>query len=63
MEEGYYWIQFDGKVQIACYFNQIAEDIVTGEMVIGGWELFGVNGGIINTSAVEVLSTRLQLPA
>ncbi|GDX06659.1 hypothetical protein BSPA111_28710 [Buttiauxella sp. A111] len=62
MEEGYYWIQFEGQVQIARYFSQNAEDFETGERVSGGWELFGVLRDIIHTSAVEVLSPRLQPP-
>lgn len=62
MKEGFYWIQFYGKVQVARYIHQKTEDLETGVCVIGAWELVGRQREIINSSEVEVLSSQLLPP-
>lgn len=62
MKEGFYWIQFNGDVQIARYVDQVAENLETGESVIGAWELVGFQPNMINSSDVEVLSGQLLPP-
>lgn len=62
MKEGFYWIQVDGQVQISRYVSQLIEDMETGEIVNGWWELTGTQPDIINTRDVEVLSDLLTPP-
>jgi len=35
MEEGFYWIQHQGKVQVAYYTHGETEDLETGKTVTG----------------------------
>ncbi|MCE0845943.1 hypothetical protein LVQ79_10345 [Buttiauxella sp. A2-C1_F] len=62
MKEGFYWIQYDGKIQVALYVEQTAENLATGEMVVGAWDLVGDQFDIIHSEEVEVLSERLLPP-
>lgn len=62
MKEGFYWIQFYGKVQVARYFRQEAENCETGERATGGWQLVGRQREIIHSSDVVVISGQLHPP-
>lgn len=62
MKEGFYWIQFYGKVQVARYIHQKKEDLVTGVCVIGAWELVGRQRELIHSSEVVVISGQLHPP-
>ena len=39
MEEGFYWIQHQGKDQVAYYTHGETEDLETGKTVTGIWHL------------------------
>ncbi len=39
MKEGFYWIQHNGKVQLAYYTNVVTDDLETGQMISGAWRL------------------------
>lgn len=41
MQEGYYWIQHNGRIQVAYYSNGITEDLETGLTFNGIWHLTG----------------------
>lgn len=39
MQEGYYWIQHNGRIQVAYYSNGVTEDLETGLTFNGIWHL------------------------
>lgn len=39
MEEGFYWIQHNGRVHVAYISNGVAEDLETGLTCNGIWHL------------------------
>lgn len=39
MEEGFYWIQHNGRVQVAYISNGVTEDLETGLTCNGIWHL------------------------
>ncbi|HBU94458.1 MAG TPA: hypothetical protein DEF22_09915 [Leclercia adecarboxylata] len=39
MEEGFYWIQHNGRVQVAYFTNDETEDLETGRTITGVWHL------------------------
>ncbi len=39
MTEGFYWIQHNGRVQVAYYTNGVTEDLETGQTITGIWHL------------------------
>lgn len=34
MTEGFYWIQHNGRVQVAYYTNGVTEDLETGQTIV-----------------------------
>ncbi|MBM6605567.1 hypothetical protein JTF19_05225 [Enterobacteriaceae bacterium RIT814] len=61
MNEGFYWIQHDGKVQIAYYTNDVTNDLETGQTVYGVWHLTQ-GDALCNNGEVEVLQGPLSPP-
>lgn len=61
MKAGYYWIQHDGKVEVAYFTPEEFEDVETGDLVTGVWHL-AMNDDICHTSDTEVLDGPLQPP-
>lgn len=39
MTEGFYWIQHNGRVQVAYYTNEVTDDLETGQTITGVWHL------------------------
>ncbi|MNZ85327.1 hypothetical protein D3C78_1041150 [compost metagenome] len=39
MVEGFYWIKHEGRVQVAYYAHGETEDLETGRIITGCWQL------------------------
>lgn len=61
MKEGYYWIQHNGRVQVAYYTNDATDDLETGRTIIGVWHLTQ-GDDICNNGETEVLYGPLSPP-
>lgn len=61
MKEGYYWIQYDGIVEVAYFTPEEFEDLETGERVTGVWHL-AMNDDICHNDDTKVLEGPLQPP-
>ncbi|KUR03469.1 hypothetical protein [Enterobacter bugandensis] len=61
MEEGFYWIQHNGKIQVAYYTNGVTEDLETGQTITGVWHLTQ-GDALCDNGEAEVLSGPLSLP-
>lgn len=55
MTEGYYWIRFNGLLQIAYYTDGETEDLETGEILKGGWQLTLEHFDICHSDEVVVI--------
>ncbi len=61
MNEGFYWIQHEGKVQIAYYTNDVTDDLETGLTVSGVWHLTQ-GDALCDNGEAEVLQGPLSPP-
>lgn len=61
MEEGFYWIQHNGRIQVAYFSNGVTEDLETGLTFNGIWHLTQ-GDDLCNNGEVEVLGGPLQAP-
>ena len=61
MTEGFYWIQHNGRVQVAYYTNEVTDDLETGQTIIGVWHLTQ-GDALCDNGEAEVLSERLLPP-
>ncbi|MDO2432113.1 hypothetical protein Q2V57_11130 [Enterobacter bugandensis] len=61
MEEGFYWIQHNGKIQVAYYTNGVTEDLETGQTITGVWHLTQ-GDALCDNGETEVLSGPLSPP-
>ena len=61
MNNGYYWIQHAGSIQVAYFSNEIFEDLETGRMVPGVW-LLTRGDDLCHNGEVEVISGPLIPP-
>ncbi len=61
MKEGFYWIQHNGRVQIAYYTHGETEDLETGRTITGIWHLTQ-GDDICDNSEAEVISGPLPQP-
>lgn len=61
MEEGFYWIQHSGRVQVAYYTNDETEDLETGRTITGVWHLTQ-GDAICHNGETEVISGPLAQP-
>lgn len=61
MKEGFYWIQHNGRVQIAYYSNGVTEDLETGRIITGIWHLTQ-GDDICDNDEAEVISGPLPQP-
>lgn len=62
MEEGFYWINFNGNVQIAYYTDGETEDLDTGRIMTGCWHLTQCDD-ICNDTETQVLEGPLIPPS
>jgi hypothetical protein len=60
MHDGYYWIQYGERKDIAYYSDEQLEDIETGEITSGLWRIVRCAGNILSRNEVEVLSGPLS---
>lgn len=61
MEEGFYWIQHNGKIQVAYYTNGVTEELETGQTITGVWHLTQ-GDALCDNGEAEVLSGPLSPP-
>ncbi len=61
MKEGFYWIQHNGRVQVAYYTKDETEDLETGRTITGVWHLTQ-DDDICDNGEAEILSGPLTLP-
>ena len=61
MKEGFYWIQHNGRVQVAYYTNDETEDLETGRTLTGVWHLTR-GDDICHNGEAEVLKGPLKPP-
>lgn len=39
MEKGFYWLQHNGRIQVAYYTDGVTDDLETGQLITGVWHL------------------------
>ncbi|MFP2366750.1 hypothetical protein ACLEXY_08635 [Enterobacter ludwigii] len=61
MQEGFYWIQHNGRVQVAYYSDGVTEDLETGQTYFGVWHLT-IGDDICNNGEEEILAGPLESP-
>jgi len=61
MEEGFYWIHYGGKVQVAYYTDGETEDLETGRIITGIWHLTQ-GDDICDDGEAEILAGPLTPP-
>ncbi|WP_144837582.1 hypothetical protein [Leclercia adecarboxylata] len=61
MKEGFYWIQHNGRIQVAYYTNDETEDLETGRTITGVWHLTQ-GDDICHNGEAEVLQGPLNSP-
>ncbi|WNI58165.1 hypothetical protein RIK64_19060 [Enterobacter bugandensis] len=61
MQEGYYWIQHNGKIQVAYYNNGVTEDLETGQIITGVWHLTQ-GDALCDNGEAEVIEGPLPVP-
>ncbi|WFC89264.1 hypothetical protein [Enterobacter roggenkampii] len=59
MKEGFYWIQHNGRVQVAYFSNGVTEDLETGLTFNGIWHLTQ-GDDICDNGEAEVLAGPLS---
>ncbi len=61
MKEGFYWIQHNGRVQVAYYTHGETEDLETGQTITGVWHLTQ-GDDFCNDGEAEILAGPLAPP-
>jgi len=61
MKEGFYWIQHNGRVQVAYYTKDETEDLETGRTIMGVWHLT-LDDDICDNGEAEILSGPVTPP-
>ncbi|WP_333849765.1 hypothetical protein [Leclercia sp.] len=61
MEEGFYWIQYGGRAQVAYYADGETEDLETGRIIKGIWHLTQ-DDDICDDGEAEILAGPLTPP-
>lgn len=61
MEEGFYWIQRNGRIQVAYYTKGVTEDLETGQTITDVWHLTH-GDDICHNGEAEVLAGPLAPP-
>jgi hypothetical protein len=61
MEEGFYWVQHNGRIQVAYYTNGVTEDLETGQTITGVWHLTQ-GDDICDNGEAEMISGPLPPP-
>lgn len=62
MKEGYYWIQYNGGMQIAYYIPEVIHDLDSGTTIVGAWYVTR-GDDLCHNGKVEVLCGPLKPPS
>ncbi|WP_063138780.1 hypothetical protein [Enterobacter hormaechei] len=61
MEEGFYWLQHNGRIQVAYYTDGVTDDLETGQLITGVWHLTQ-RDDICHNGEAEVIEGLLPVP-
>ncbi|MBP1006426.1 hypothetical protein [Enterobacter hormaechei] len=61
MEEGFYWLQHNGRIQVAYYTDGVTDDLETGQLITGVWHLTQ-SEDICHNGEAEVIEGLLPVP-
>lgn len=61
MEEGFYWLQHNGRIQVAYYTDGVTDDLETGQLITGVWHLTH-RDDICHNGEAEVIEGLLPVP-
>lgn len=61
MEEGFYWLQHNGRIQVAYYTDGVTDDLETGQLITGVWHLTQ-RDDICHNGEAEVIEVLLPVP-
>ena len=61
MEKGFYWLQHNGRIQVAYYTDGVTDDLETGQLITGVWHLTQ-GDDICHNGGVEVIEDLLPVP-
>lgn len=61
MEKGFYWLQHNGRIQVAYYTDGVTDDLETGQLITGVWHLTQEDD-ICHNGEVGVIEVLLPVP-
>ncbi|MDX7138487.1 hypothetical protein SJ263_11210 [Enterobacter hormaechei] len=61
MEKGIYWLQHNGRIQVAYYTDGVTDDLETGQLITGVWHLTQ-GEDICHNGEAEVIEGLLPVP-
>ncbi|HFD6847614.1 TPA: hypothetical protein ACF3LB_001361 [Enterobacter hormaechei] len=61
MEKGFYWLQHNGRIQVAYYTDGVTDDLETGQLITGVWHLTQ-REDIFHNGEAEVIEGLLPEP-
>lgn len=61
MEKGFYWLQHNGRIQVAHYTDGVTDDLETGQLITGVWHLTQ-REDICHNGEAEVIEGLLPVP-
>lgn len=61
MEEGFYWLQHNGRIQVAYYTDGVTDDLETGQLITDVWHLTQ-REDICHNGEAEVIDGLLPVP-
>ena len=61
MEEGFYYLQHNGRIQVAYYTDGVTDDLETGQLITGVWHLTQ-REDICHNGEAEVIEGLLPVP-
>lgn len=61
MEKGFYWLQHNGRIQVAYYTHGVTDDLETGQLITGVWHLTQ-REDICHNGEAEVIEGLLPVP-
>ncbi|WP_331332395.1 hypothetical protein [Enterobacter hormaechei] len=59
--KGFYWLQHNGKIQVAYYTDGVTDDLETGQLITGVWHLTQ-REDICHNGEAEVIEGLLPVP-
>ncbi len=58
---GFYWLQHNGRIQVAYYTDGVTDDLETGQLITGVWHLTQ-REDICHNGEAEVIEGLLPVP-